>query len=125
MTSHTHAPDKAAEPAAPIRADVGAPRLPMMISGVFNILFAIGWLWAFFLFGPISLGLAILAIVEFKTASDLAKITDADRLRWRTKLIGVLEICTGAIGNLPSLICGIIVLTSLPKLQDVVPQKGS
>ncbi len=97
-------------------ADPTAVRVALLLSAIFNILSAIGW--AFTCVGIVlSVPLVILAIFEFMLFAKLSSPPYAQH-RGRAQVIGILEICTLIAGNLPSVICGILVLVFLDKLRD-------
>ena len=103
-------------PGGPMSADPTPIRVALVVSAIFNILSAIGW--AFTCVGLIlSVPLVILAIFEFLLFGKLGSPPYAQN-RGRAQVIGILEICTILAGNLPSMVCGIIVLVFLDKLRD-------
>lgn len=97
--------------------DVSAVRIPILISGIFNILGAIGWASTCFLFF-FGIPLLVLGIFEFIQFSKLADPATRQKSIGSTRLIGIFEICTILVGNVGSLVCGIIVLVNLEKLDD-------
>ncbi|QKK09509.1 MAG: hypothetical protein HND58_15950 [Planctomycetota bacterium] len=102
---------------APPHRDVSAVRIPMLISGIFNILVALWWGSTCFLFF-LGIPLLVLGIFEFIQFSKLADPANHQKSIGSTRLIGIFEICTILVGNLGSLVCGIIVLVNLEKLDD-------
>lgn len=91
-------------------------RIALLVSAIFNILSAVGW--AFTCFGIIiSIPLVVLAIFEFMLFGKLGAPPYAPH-RGRAQVLGILEICTLLVGNLPSMVCGILVLVFLDKLKD-------
>ncbi len=80
-------------------------------------LITIGLAWLFY--RPlIGIPLLVLGIFEFIQFSKLADPATHQRSIGSTRMIGVFEICTILVGNLGSLVCGIIVLVNLDKLDD-------
>lgn len=91
-------------------------RVAILISAIFNILSALAW--AATCFGIIfSVPLIVLSIFEFVLFAKLGEPPYGPR-RGTAQLIGILEICTIVLGNLPSMVCGIIVLVFREKLRD-------
>lgn len=103
---------------APFR-DVSALRIPILISGIFNTLGALGWAstCVFFFFGIPLLVLGIFEFIQFSKLGDPANHRGSIA---STRLIGIFEICSVLVGNLGSLVCGIILLANLGKLEDRV-----
>jgi len=101
----------------PITAPDPMPiRVAVLVSAIFNILSAV--VWAFTCFGIIiSVPLVVLAIFEFMLFGKLGTPPYGPQ-RGRAQVIGILEICTILTGNLPSMVCGILVLVFLDKLRD-------
>lgn len=97
--------------------DVPGVRIPLLISGIFNILAALGWASTCFL-AFVGIPSLVLGIFEFIQFSKLGDPANRSRLVGSTRIIGILEICSVLIGNLGSLICGIIVLVNLNQLDD-------
>ncbi|GJM20020.1 MAG: hypothetical protein DHS20C14_22330 [Phycisphaeraceae bacterium] len=112
------------QPAAPYTppAPVGAPpdlsiiKIPILISAIFNVLIALAWL-PFCVTIVISIPLIALAVFEFMLFTKLnAPDVDPPSLKGRTQIIAILEICTILVGSVPNLICGILVLVNLNKM---------
>ena len=102
--------------AGPGAADPTPIRIALIISAIFNLLSAVGW--ALTCFGlVITVPLVILAVFEFMLIGKLGSPPYGPH-RGRAQVIGILEICTILVGNLPSMVCGIVVLVFLEKLRD-------
>jgi len=95
----------------PARPDYNSVRVPILVSAIFNILLALMWFGTCFLFflGIPVLVLAVFEIIMFARLGDPAQAKGA---AGRAKLFGILEICTILVGNVASLVCGIIVLVN-------------
>jgi hypothetical protein len=90
--------------------------IPQLISGIFNIVAAVGW--AFTCFGIIlSIPLMILGIYEL-IAYSRARTADPAKYLDGAKTYAVLDICTILTGNLASMVCGIVMLTQLPAARE-------
>lgn len=96
------------------RAD--AVRIPILISAIFNLLTAIGWAMGCITI-VISIPLIVLCIFEFMQHAKLGDPNRRGNLADSTRIIAILEICTIITGNLPSMICGILVLVNLKDLE--------
>lgn len=100
----------------PIAPDPTPVRVAILVSAIFNVLAAVSW--ALTCFGlVISAPLVVLAVFEFMRFSKLGTPPFGPQ-RDKAKVLGILEICTILVGNLPSAVCGIIVLVFLEKLRD-------
>lgn len=105
-----------ARPGGTMQPDATPVRVALIVSAIFNILTAVSW--AFTCFGLVlSVPLVILAVFEFMLFGKLGTPPYGPH-RDRAKVLGILEICTILTGNLPSMVCGIIVLVFLEKLRD-------
>lgn len=87
--------------------------IPQLVSGIFNLLAAIAWLAT--CFGVvIAVPLAILAInelIDYSRASTTPPLQYLERSRTKA----IIDICTALVGNLGSMVCGIIILTQIPE----------
>lgn len=100
----------------PIAPDPSPVRIAILVSAIFNLLAAVSW--AFTCIGIVlSVPLIILAIFEIMHFNALGQPPYGPK-RPRAQLLGILEICTILAGNLPSVVCGIIVLAFLDKVRD-------
>ncbi len=112
-------------PPAPAPASTpGAPmiiRIPILISGILNVMTGLAHLtWCI---GVIfTVPLVVLAVFEFIYFSKLGQ-ADFSAHKSKVKLISILEICTILVGNVGSLVCGIIVLVSIKEIPD--PPSGA
>jgi hypothetical protein len=100
-------------------SDVPGVRVPILVSGIFNVLGAIGWALpciTVFLSAPL-LALAIFEFLQYGKLGDPARRASALS---STRVIGILEICTILLGNVPSMVCGILVLVNFKQLEDAV-----
>lgn len=86
--------------------------VPMLVSGICNVLTALGWgSTCFFAFiGLPCLALGIVELVTYGNGASLDRRAYLDR----AKLLGILAICSVLFWNVPSLVCGIVILTQLP-----------
>ena len=92
-----------------------------LVSGIFNLIAAAGWLLT--CFGVIlSVPLAFLGIYEL-IAYSRARTTDPQRYLDSTQTKAVLDICTILAGNLGSAVCGIVMLTQLPAARERLAQR--
>jgi hypothetical protein len=90
--------------------------IPQLVSGIFNIVAAVGW--AFTCFGIIlSIPLTILGVYEL-IAYSRARTTDPAQYLDSAKTYAVLDICTILTGNLASMVCGILMLTQIPAARE-------
>lgn len=84
-----------------------------LVSGIFNLVAAAGWL--FTCVGVIlSIPLAILGIYEL-IAYSKARTTEPNQYLESTKTKAILDICSLLAGNLGSAVCGIVMLTQIPE----------
>lgn len=88
--------------------DVGPAgvRIPLLVSGILNCLAALGWISTCAL-SFLAIPLIVLAVYEFLTFAKLGE-PDYRRNAGRVKTLQILEICSILLGNLGSMICGII-----------------
>jgi len=85
--------------------------IPQLVSGIFNSLAAIGWI--FTCFGVvITIPLAILGIKELIAYSNRRAMPPLQYLE-RVRTYAIFDVITLIAGNLGSLVCGIIMLTQL------------
>lgn len=112
MTDQPPVPPVAA-PAMPTGPDFNMIKIPLLISAIFNCLVALGWVSTCFLFF-LAIPLVVLAVFEFMLFS---KFTNPSTVPPRSKvqMFAILECCTIVLGNVPSLICGILILVNLDK----------
>jgi predicted Zn finger-like uncharacterized protein len=99
----------------PRRPSRGGVKMPLLISAISNII--VGLIWAGTCFGIVfTVPLAILCIFEFKLwgQADSLPLREFGR---RAKILGIFEIIAGLV-NMPTLICGIIVLINAGKLSE-------
>ena len=90
--------------------------IPQLISGIFNIVAAVGW--AFTCFGIVlSIPLTILGVYEL-IAYSRARTADPAQYLDSAKTYAVLDICTILTGNLASMVCGILMLTQIPAARE-------
>jgi hypothetical protein len=90
--------------------------IPQLISGIFNIVAAVGW--AFTCFGIIlSIPLLILGVYEL-IAYSRARTAEPAKYLDSAKTYAVLDICTVLTGNLASMVCGILMLTQIPAARE-------
>jgi len=115
MDPNQHEPDQNFQqpPTAPPQHSGGGRqlngvRIPMLISGIFNMLAALGWIATCFL-SFLAIPLIILGVYEFITFNRLGgSREEQDALQGRSRTLAILAICTIALGNLGSCVCGII-----------------
>jgi len=90
--------------------------IPQLISGIFNIVAAVGW--AFTCFGIIlSIPLMILGVYEL-IAYSRARTADPAKYLEMSKTYAVLDICTILTLNFASPVCGIVILTQIPAARE-------
>ena len=109
----------------PTSNDVSGVRIPLLISGIFNAVSAAGLLIVGLIFLlaivgcfilPFGIAYGVMAYFEIKTFVELGNPADHGRLRGRVQALEIIEVVLGVFGNLPSLVCGIIVLVNLKQL---------
>jgi hypothetical protein len=89
----------------------GMIAIPQLVSGIFNLLCAIGWV--FTCFGIVlSVPLVILGIKELMAYSN-ARVMPPLQYLERTRTYAICDVITVLAGNFGSLVCGIIMLTQL------------
>lgn len=121
--SQASAPPTSPQAPAGIPADwpPQAIGVSQLVSGIFNLIAAAGWLLT--CFGVIlSVPLAFLGVYEL-IAYSRARTTDPQRYLDSTQTKAVLDICTILTGNLGSAVCGIVMLTQLPAARDRLAQR--
>lgn len=98
-------------PPEPAR-DLSGVKIPMLISGIFHCLGALGWFSTCFLFfiGIPGLVLGIFEIITFTKLSGTR--ADQDAQRSKAKVFAILDVCSILLLNLPSMVCGIIQLAN-------------
>lgn len=96
--------------------------IPILVSGILNLLFTLGWLSTCFL-AFIGIPLLLLAIFEFVTYSQ-ASTMEPERLLGRAKVLGILGICTIVLGNIGSMVCGIVILTQLAEARAQLARRA-
>ena len=105
-----------AVPAVPANWPPDMIAIPQLVSGIFNIVAAVGW--AFTCFGIIlSIPLTILGVYEL-IAYSRARTADPVKYLDSAKTYAVLDICTILTGNLASMVCGILMLTQIPAARE-------
>lgn len=98
-----------------------AVSVPQLVSGIFNLVVAAGWL--FTCFGVIlTIPLAILGIKELIAFSNARTSNPADYLE-SARTMAVLDICTVITGNFGSAICGIVMLTQVGAARERIPRR--
>jgi hypothetical protein len=102
-------PTEAGELSRAAQPDYSGIRIPILISGIFNILAGLAWV-STCLLSPLAIPLLVLAVFEIIAFVKLGDPAQAQATARRVKTLGILEICTILLGNLASLVCGIIVL---------------
>lgn len=87
-----------------------------LVSGIFNLIVAAGWV--FTCFGIIlSIPLAFLGVYEL-IAYSKARTTDPRTYLESTKTKAILDICSILAGNVGSAVCGIVMLTQIPAARE-------
>lgn len=109
------APQQAPGPIQPLM-DLSSVRVPLLVSGIFNILLALAWISSCFL-AFLAIPPIVLAIYEFIMYSKLGT-EDPRSLAGRVRVIGILEICSILLGGLVQMICGILVVANVGKLEQ-------
>jgi hypothetical protein len=88
--------------------DLSGVKIPMLISGIFHCLTALGWFSTCFLFF-LGIPLLVLGIFEIMLFSKLGGTrADQDAARQKAKTFAILDICSVLLFNIPSMVCGII-----------------
>lgn len=96
--------------------DLSGVRIPILISAILNIVVGLGWMLT--LIGIVfAIPLWILSIFEFMAYSKLDGRTGYAPHRSRVSTLAILEILTILVGNVGSMICGIISLINGSKLR--------
>jgi len=87
--------------------------VPLLVSGIFHLLYAVG----FFMpcFGLISMPLVVLAIFELRLFANSSKLAPYEFLA-SARTLAILEIISAITLNIPSLVCGIVILANIPRL---------
>lgn len=81
-------------------------RIPLLVSGILNCLAALWWVSTCAL-SFLAIPLIVLAVYEFLAFSKLGG-ADYRRHADHAKTLQILEICTILLGNVGSMVCGII-----------------
>ncbi len=111
----TETPPSTPQPVA-AQPDLTAIKIPLLISGIFNCIGALSWASTCFLFF-MGIPLAVLAVFEFMQFAKLSKPdVNPPEHKDRTKVIAICEICSILCLSLAGLICGIIVMMNLTKM---------
>ncbi len=122
----SHAPPNEPMPIA-AEPDLNAIKIPLLISGILNALTAAGLLVAGLLtiimvvgcfILPFAIPVGVLAYFEIKTYMDLDKPGDKRHLKPRVQLLGILEIATVLLGNVLVVVCGVLVVSNVNKLDE-------
>jgi len=88
--------------------DLSGVKIPMLISGIFHCLTALGWFSTCFLFF-LGIPLLVLGIFEIMLFSKLGgPRAEQDAARQKAKTFAILDICSVLLFNIPSMVCGII-----------------
>ena len=115
----TTVPQTELAPVEPTSPSLNMVTVPILISGIGNILFS--YLWLYTCIGVIfTVPMVVLCIFEFILYTQ-AKNISTDDLSRRATTLGIFEILVGLF-NLVSLVCGILVLVHAPKLKEQLPQ---
>lgn len=116
------APMPGSPPTSPVPSSMPADwpptgvSVPQLVSGIFNLIAAAGWL--FTCFGVVlSVPLAILGIAELRAYAKAGTTRPREYVE-STRTKAILDICTVLAGNVASAICGIVMLTQLPPGND-------
>lgn len=106
------------DPFEPPRANpnLSAIAIPLLVSGIFNVLVGAGWAATCF-GGVIAVPLWVLAVFEFILFSKVNAPGPQSQRAGQIKTIAILEICTILTGNIPSMICGIVILANIDQLR--------
>ncbi len=97
-------------------ADPGPVKVTLLISAIFNILAGIGWATGCVTV-VISIPLWVLAGFEIATFAKLNGPGPYRQHAGAAKALCILEICCVLVAGLPQLVCGIIGLVNLDKLE--------
>ena len=84
-----------------------------LIIGLLTLLAVVG---CFIL--PIAVAIGVLSFFEIKTYMELNKPGDHRHLKSRDQLLAILEIATVLFGSVLVVVCGILVLTNINKLDE-------
>jgi hypothetical protein len=94
-------------------AEAGGVKVPLLVSAISNIV--VGLFWMSFCFGVFfTVPMIVLCIFEF-TLWARADSLSPHELAAQAKTVGIFEILVGLV-NLPTFICGIIVLINAGKV---------
>ncbi len=88
----------------------GSIKTPLLISAIANIVLALVWLTIFCF--PVSAGLVVLCIFEFRLYSQADTLRTDDFIE-QAKKLAIFEI-VGGLFNTPTLICGVLILVNAP-----------
>ncbi len=92
--------------------DLSGVRIPMLISGIFQCLTALGWFSMCITF-PLGIPLLVLGIFELVMFGKLAgSREEQDIARGKAKTYAILDVCSILLLNLPSMVCGIVQLAN-------------
>ena len=129
MTDPNTPPNMPAPPSTvpPNDADLTMVKVPLLVSGILNalgaasmivtgIILIVAIVGCFIL--PFAAAVGVLAFFEIKTFLDLNQRGYDLSMRGKIQLLAILEICTIVFGNVPSMVCGILVIVTLPKLDE-------
>lgn len=113
-----------APPVTPVPVAPGWPpdavAVPQLVAGIFNLVAAAGWL-ATCIGVVISVPLAILGIKELIAYAKSRKTAPLEYLD-SARSMAILDICTVLVGNLPSAVCGVVLLTQVGAARDRAPR---
>ena len=117
----------AAPPTSPAAAAVPADwpptavSVPQLVSGIFNLAVAAGWL--FTCFGIVlTVPLAILGVKELLAFSRSRTSSPAEYIE-SARLLAIFAICTIITGNVVSAVCGIVILTQVGAAQERIARR--
>lgn len=102
--------------ATPVGWPPQAVSIPQLVSGILNLVCAVSWLTTCFGI-VIALPVGFLGIKELIAYSRATTLPPGKYLE-RTKTMAVLDICTVLALNVPSMVCGIVMLTQIPAARD-------
>lgn len=127
----TDTPEAPTQPAPTQQGnDTSLFKILLLVSAIFNSLAALsaivaGLLTIIFIVGcfilPFGAALAVLAFFEFKAFMALNDDSAPNPPRDKVKLLAILEICTIIMGNMPSVVCGIVSLVQINNYPDDAP----